>query len=53
VADGFATDPRPSGAPEGDLARQVVAALRGYAFQLYLSVFAWLQLKKDEIDSFE
>ena len=34
--------------PQGDVARQAVAALRGYAFQLYGSVLAWLELKDGE-----
>src|SRR5277367_4677727 len=48
TSDGFSTDPRRSDAPQGDLARQAVAALRGYAFQLYGSVLAWLVLKEGE-----
>src|SRR6476469_6060259 len=46
--DGFSSGPRLSDAPQGDVARQAVAALRGYAFQLYGSVLAWLELKEDE-----
>lgn len=46
--DGFSTGPRLSDAPQGDVARQAVAALRGYAFQLYGSVLAWLELKDGE-----
>jgi hypothetical protein len=46
--DGFSTGPRLSDAPQGDVARQAVAALRGYAFQLYGSVLAWLELKEGE-----
>jgi hypothetical protein len=48
ISDGFSTGPRLSDAPQGDVARQAVAALRGYAFQLYGSVLAWLELKEGE-----
>jgi len=47
-SDGFSTGPRLSDAPQGDVARQAVAALRGYAFQLYGSLLAWLELKDGE-----
>src|SRR6267378_2917863 len=46
--DTFAIGPRLSDAPQGDVTRQAVAALRGYAFQLYGSVLAWLELKVGE-----
>src|SRR6266550_1077260 len=48
TSDGFSTGPRLSDAPQGDVASQAVAALRGYAFQLYGSVLAWLELKEGE-----
>ena len=48
TSDAFSTGPRLSDAPQGDLARQAVAALRGYAFQLHGSVIAWLELKEGE-----
>src|SRR3984893_11696372 len=48
TSDRFSTGPRLSDAPQGDVARQAVAALRGYAFQLYGSVLAWLELKDGE-----
>jgi hypothetical protein len=48
TSDGFSTGPRLSDATQGDVARQAVAALRGYAFQLYGSVLAWLELKQGE-----
>jgi hypothetical protein len=48
TSDGFSIGPRLSDAPQGDVARQAVAALRGYAFQLYGSVLAWLELKEGE-----
>ena len=48
TSGGFSTGPRLSDAPQGDVARQAVAALRGYAFQLYGSVLAWLELKEGE-----
>src|SRR5215468_5622014 len=44
----FPAGPRLSDTPQGDIARQAVAALRGYAFQLYGSVLAWLELKEGE-----
>jgi hypothetical protein len=48
ASEGFSPGPRLSDAPQGDVARQAVAALRGYAFQLYGSVLAWLELKEGE-----
>jgi hypothetical protein len=39
----FGSGPRLD-APQGDTARQAVAALRGYAYQLYTSSLAWLAL---------
>jgi hypothetical protein len=35
--------------PKGDRARQAVAALRGYAYQIYVSALAWLALSDGEI----
>lgn len=35
-------------APEGDASRQAVAALRGYAYQIYASAVAWLGLADHE-----
>jgi hypothetical protein len=34
--------------PKGDRAAQAVASLRGYAYQLYASAIAWLNLQADE-----
>ncbi len=34
---------------QGDDARQAIDAIRGYAYQIYASALAWLQLQKDEI----
>ena len=48
TSDGFSPGPRLSDAPQGDVARQAVASLKGYAFQLYGSVLAWLELKDGE-----
>jgi hypothetical protein len=48
TSDRFSSGPRLSDAPQGDVTRQAVAALRGYAFQLYGSVLAWLELKEGE-----
>lgn len=39
----FGSGPR-LGDPSGDPARQAIAALRGYAYQLYVSALAWLAL---------
>ncbi|WP_426411613.1 hypothetical protein [Bradyrhizobium ganzhouense] len=36
-------------APEGDVARQATAALRGYGYQLYASGLAWIGLGDGEI----
>lgn len=35
--------------PSGDAGRQAVAALRGYAYQIYVSAIAWLGLSDQEI----
>lgn len=35
------------GAVEGDPSRQAVASLRGYAYQLYATAIAWLDLRED------
>jgi hypothetical protein len=40
--------PSPSGVPQGDPAGQAVASLKGYAYQLYASALAWLNLRDDE-----
>lgn len=44
----FGSGPRLD-APQGDAARQAVAALRGYAYQLYASGLAWLALGDGEV----
>ncbi len=41
----FTSGPRLSGAPSGDPATQAIASLRGYAYQLYSSGLAWLDLR--------
>lgn len=41
----FTSGPRLSGAPSGDPATQAIASLRGYAYQLYASGLAWLDLR--------
>lgn len=38
----------PSDVPQGDPAGQAVASLKGYAYQLYASALAWLNLSDDE-----
>ena len=35
--------------PEQDIARQAVASLRGYAYQIWVSALAWTRLKGSEI----
>lgn len=42
----FNSGPR-LGAVEGDPSRQAVASLRGYAYQLYATSIAWLDLRED------
>ncbi len=44
----FNQGPRLTGGPSGDPAAQAVASLRGYAYQLYASGLAWLDLKPGE-----
>jgi hypothetical protein len=39
--------PRTSGV-SGDPTRQAVGALRGYAYQIYVSAIAWLQLRENQ-----
>jgi hypothetical protein len=46
--DVFGSGPRLD-APQGDPARQAVAALRGYGYQLYTSGLAWLGLADGEL----
>ncbi len=41
----FTAGPRLGDSPRGDPAAQAVASLRGYAYQLYVSGLAWLDLK--------
>ncbi|MGU3387827.1 hypothetical protein ACLBYG_25215 [Methylobacterium sp. D53M] len=47
MSDSFNAGPRLAD-PQGDATRQAVDALRGYAFQLYASVLAWLVLGAGE-----
>jgi len=44
----FTSGPRLSGAPSGDPATQAIASLRGYAYQLYASGLAWLDLRPEQ-----
>lgn len=48
-AQPFNAGPRLSDVPGGDPATQAVASLRGYAYQLYVSALAWLELKPDQL----
>jgi hypothetical protein len=44
----FNQGPRLSDAPSGDPSAQAIASLRGYAYKLYASGLAWLDLRPDE-----
>ena len=48
VGSSFNAGPRLLEGPSGDPTTQAVAALRGYAYQLYVSGIAWLGLKEDQ-----
>ena len=45
----FTAGPRLSDIPGGDHATQAVASLRGYAYQLYVSALAWIDLRPDQL----
>jgi hypothetical protein len=36
------------GTPSGDPAREAIASLRGYVYQIYQSALAWTEIKDDE-----
>ena len=44
----YGAGPRLSDQPLGDPSREAVASLRGYAYQLYASALAWLDLGIEE-----
>jgi tetratricopeptide (TPR) repeat protein len=44
----FSAGPRLESAPIGDPSREAVASLRGYAYQLYASALAWIDLQPGE-----
>jgi hypothetical protein len=44
----FTAGPRLIEPPLGDSARQAIASLRGYAYQLFASALAWLDLRDDQ-----
>ncbi|WP_343654156.1 hypothetical protein [Paraburkholderia caribensis] len=44
----FSAGPRLDDGPVGDPRRQAVASLRGYAYQLYVSAVAWVELRAGE-----
>lgn len=44
----FAQSQAGIGQVDGDVARQALASLRGYAYQLYASALAWIALAPDE-----
>jgi hypothetical protein len=45
----FDAGPRLNDSPAGDEAAQAIASLRGYAYQLYMSGLAWVDLKTDQV----
>lgn len=44
----FNAGPRLNAPPMGDPSREAVASLRGYAYQLYTSALAWIELRNQE-----
>jgi len=44
----FTAGPSFDGTPAGDAARQAIASLRGYAYQIAASVLAWLDLQDND-----
>jgi hypothetical protein len=44
----FSAGPRLNTPPLGDPSREAVASLRGYAYQLYTSALAWIDLRTEE-----
>jgi hypothetical protein len=44
----FDAGPRLNDSPKGDEAAQAIASLRGYAYQLYMSGLAWIDLTTDQ-----
>jgi hypothetical protein len=44
----FTAGPRLNAPPMGDPSREAVASLRGYAYQLYTSALAWIELRSGE-----
>jgi hypothetical protein len=44
----FTAGPRLNAPPLGDPSREAVASLRGYAYQLYTSALAWIDLRNGE-----
>jgi hypothetical protein len=44
----FSAGPRLTDVPGGDPATRAVASLRGYAYQLYVSGLAWLNVRADQ-----
>lgn len=44
----FNAGPRLTAPPAGDPSREAVASLRGYAYQLYTSALAWIDLRNQE-----
>ena len=44
----YSAGPRLAGEPRGDPAAQAIASLRGYAYQLYATALAWLDLRSGQ-----
>lgn len=49
----FTAGPRLNAPPMGDPSKEAVASLRGYAYQLYTSALAWIELRSGEELYFE
>ncbi|KRP89236.1 hypothetical protein AOQ73_26825 [Bradyrhizobium pachyrhizi] len=43
------TGDQPWAIPEGETARQAIAALRGYVYQIHQTVSAWIGLRGDDV----
>ncbi|WP_107311012.1 AAA family ATPase [Burkholderia metallica] len=48
MGNDFSAGPRLSDDPTGDPKRQAIASLRGYAYQLYASALAWVDLRQGQ-----
>lgn len=48
MSNDFSAGPRLTDDPTGDPKRQAIASLRGYAYQLYASALAWVDLRQGQ-----